>query len=332
MPLIVTPGTLFRRANFYLQLSGMLTGGIPIIQSLETLKRTSRSYTKQLSQSIYRLQMGSTLTEAFQSCGRWLPEFDITLISAGETSGRLDSTLRLLGNYYTDQAKTLRGIVFSMIYPFFLIHFALLVFPTKYLTALFQPNGIQNLIQQKFTTFLTLWVAFFCVLAIFNAPFGRPWRSLLAAVANAVPVLGGARRSYAISKFAAALESLISAGVSIIEAWRLAGQASGSARIRKAVQWAIPHIQAGMTPAEAIQQLSVFPEAFRTAYATGEVSGQLDTALTRMHDLFWEEAKLKFQNFGRAAPVVIFLFVALGIGYQVVTFWMDYYGQIDKIM
>ena len=29
MPLIVTPGTLFRRANFYLQLSGMLTGGIP---------------------------------------------------------------------------------------------------------------------------------------------------------------------------------------------------------------------------------------------------------------------------------------------------------------
>ncbi len=334
MALIVTPGTYFKRANFYLQLSGMLTSGIPIIQALELLKKNppSRSYIQPIDHTIHRLQMGSTFVEALTATGRWLPEFDLALISAGETSGRLDSSLRILGNHYTDRATTFRNIVFSMLYPIFLIHLALLIFPTTYLSGLFLGGGVQRMITQKLTTFITLWTAFLLLMALLNAPFGRAWRSLLGAIGNIVPVLGGARKSHSLAMFSAALEALISAGVTVIEAWRIAAQASASPAILKAVNSAIPNIQAGVMPGEAIQEYSVFPPAFRSAYATGEVSGQLDTALARLHTLYNEEAKIKFQNFGKAAPVVVFLFIGIAIGYQVITFWMNYYGQLDKIM
>jgi type IV pilus assembly protein PilC len=333
MPLIVTPGTFFKRANFYLQLSGMLSAGLPIIQALEMLKKNSpaRHFRKPIEDTIRVLQGGSTFAEALKHAD-WIQEFDLALIAAGEQSGRLDSNLRILGNYYTDQATMLRQIFFSLIYPFFLIHIALFVFPTSYLSGVWLAGGVDRFIIQKITVFSAVWAGLFFMAVIFNSPFGRPWRTLLGAMANAVPVLGGARRSNALARFAAALESLITAGVSIVDSWKMAAEASSSAKIRNAVAWAIPQIQSGMTPGEAIQQLSVFPDVFRSAYATGEISGQLDTTLARLHKMYSEEARVKFMNFGKAAPVVIVVIVLLAIGYQIVRFWLNYYNNVNNIL
>ena len=45
----------------------------------------------------------------------WLPEFDVALLSVGEESGRLDSSFKLLGRYYTSRAKIIRDTISGMI-------------------------------------------------------------------------------------------------------------------------------------------------------------------------------------------------------------------------
>ena len=111
--MVATPGQLSRRADFYHQL-GQLTGaGLGLIQALEQIKRSppDRSYREPTSQILAQIASGTTLTEAVQSCGRWLPAFDIALLQAGEQSGRLEASFRLLTDYYTDRARLARQMI-----------------------------------------------------------------------------------------------------------------------------------------------------------------------------------------------------------------------------
>ena len=129
--LIITPGQLSRRADFYHQL-GQLTGaGLGLIQALEQLKRhpPDRSYREPIGRLLDQIAAGCTLTDSLQRCGRWLPEFDTALLQAGEHSGRLDACFRLLADYYTDRARLARQMIGDLAYPVFLLHFAIFIFP-----------------------------------------------------------------------------------------------------------------------------------------------------------------------------------------------------------
>ena len=72
-----------------------------------------------------------------------------------------------------------------------------------------------------------------------------------------------ARHYLALSRLAAALEALISAGVNIVEAWDLAATASGSPALRRAVATWKPQLAAGRTPAELVRACPLFPEIVR---------------------------------------------------------------------
>src|SRR5262249_49786933 len=137
MPITFWPGQLSRRAHFYQQFAQLTAAGVRVIESLEMIRRgpPSFSYRQPLGRLVDKLKEGFTLTEALRSLGRWLPVFDLALISAGEHSGRLDAVCRLLANYYEDKARLLRQMIADLGYPLFIFHFAIFLFPaTKMFT------------------------------------------------------------------------------------------------------------------------------------------------------------------------------------------------------
>src|SRR5688572_28162895 len=140
--MIITPGQLTRRADFYFQLASLQSAGVAIIEALEMV-RSSRggTYRREVGNILTFLQQGCTLGDAVERTGNWLPAFDRALISAGEKSGRLDTTFRSLGDYYTEKASMFREIISGMAYPIFVLHLAIFIFPTSYLTRLFWSNG-----------------------------------------------------------------------------------------------------------------------------------------------------------------------------------------------
>lgn len=329
--MVITPGQLAQRANFYFQLASLLSAGVPIIQALEMGRTTAKGYARQISIVLNRLQQGSTFSDAVEATGTWLPVFDRALLGAGETSGRLDSSFRTLGNYYTQRASMLRQIISGMAYPIFVLHLAVLIFPTSYLTRLFLNDGLQQFVVQKLVILLPGYALIALLIVAFQGSHGERWRALMERVGNAIPLLGSARRDLAFARLAGALEALLSAGVPIIQAWELAAKASGSTRIRKFITQSAPRMEAGVTPSETLRQTTIFPELFQGLYTTGEASGQLDSTLHRLRDHYEEQATLKFQNIANWTPKLLFLLVALGVGYQIITFYMGYFDQLNKI-
>ena len=327
MPLIITPRQLSQRAEFYQQLGQLTAAGVGLPAALEHLRRNppTRTYIRPIEAILQGISQGYTFSESLKGLGLWLPEFDIALIQAGEHSGRLDNCFRLLADYYTDRARLARQMISDLAYPAFLFHFAIFILP---FAQFFKTGNWVVYLAQTFGVLIPIYAVVLAITYAAQSRHGETWRSLVESACCVIPVLGKARRELSLARLASALEALISAGVTILEAWELAAAASGSPALCRTVLAWRPLVNAGQTPSEAIRSSGQFPDLFANQYATGEVSGRLDETLRGLNRYYQEEGSRKLHALARWTPRAIYLLVMLMIAYRVVRFWMDYFNQI----
>lgn len=325
--MIVTPGQLSRRADFYHQL-GQLTGaGLGIIQGLEQLRRNppSRSYREPIGRMLEEIADGGTFTDAVRNRGNWLPAFDIAFLEAGEHSGRLDACFRLLADYYTDRARLARQMIGDLAYPVFLLHFAVFILP---FAQFFSSGNWAAYLCQTLGMLIPVYGVVALIIFATQSRHGETWRAAIESILHPIPVLGQGRRYLALGRLAAALEALLSAGVTIIEAWELAATASGSPALRRTVLGWRPMVNAGQTPAEAVSTSGCFPELFTSQYATGEISGRLDDTLRRLHAYYQEEGSRKLHAVARWTPRALYFCVVFIIAFRIISFYTNYFNQV----
>ena len=327
MPLDFTPGQFARRAEFYHQLGALTGAGLGLTRGLETLHRNppARSYRQPIQRILEQLGQGFTFTESLCRTGQWVPGFDIALLQAGEQSGRLDACFRLLAEYYNGRARLARQMLADLAYPVVLFHLAIFIFP---FAQLFTTGNWVQYLSQTLGVLIPIYLVLGLIIYAAQSRHGERWRAWLESILHPIPLLGTARHYLALSRLAAALEALLAAGVTVIEAWELAGTASGSPALRRAVLAWRPQVNAGQTPAEAVSASSRFPEMFANQYNTGEVSGTLDDTLRRLQNYYHEEGSRKLHAVAQWTPRLIYFFIMLMIAWRVVKFWMGYFKQI----
>ena len=335
MALLLTPRALAQRGEFYYQLSSMIRAGLPLIGALQTLEKSppAASYRKPIARMLAELKGRSNFVGALATVGDWLPIFDKALLEAGEQSGRLDECFRLLASYYEERAKLAREVIGQMIYPVCILHFALLVFPVSLLVAAVLQDQWMPLLLSKGIAFGTLYGVGIVLVLANSGSRAEWWRATTEQLMGLVPVLGSARRNLALARLTAALEALFSAGVGIVDAWELAARASGSpALAREVTKWR-PQVEVEQkTPGEILAAKSVFPDMFTSLYRTGEISGQLDDTLKRLHEYSRVEGHRQMQMFTRGLTIGIILTIMIAIGYQVVMFWVGYFNNINNVL
>jgi type IV pilus assembly protein PilC len=325
---LVTPGQFTRRAELYHQLSQLTMAGLPILRALEQLacNPPAQAFREPLRQIIQEITAGCTFTESVQRSGSWISTFDLALIEAGERSGRLDACFRVLADYYTDRARMARQVIGDLAYPVFLLHFAIFIFA---FIPFFTTGSWLRFFVQTFGVLLPLYGVVAVLIYAAQGKHGEGWRALIERILHPLPLLGSGRRDLALARLAMALEALISAGVSIIDAWQLAATVSGSAELRRTVHAWLPDVRAGQTPAEVLRAAGQFPDLFVNQYTTGEISGQLDSVLTRLHQYYQEEGTRKLHAVAQWTPRLIYLIVALFIAWRVISFYSGYFKQVQ---
>ncbi len=325
MPFIVTPRQLTQRAELFHQLAQLTSAGIGIIPALEQIKLSppARSYREPLQRLLDELARGATVAEALHRLG-WLPAFDLALIEAGERSGRIDTCFRLLADYYNERARLIRQIIGDLMYPVFVFHLA--IFVATLLEFLWAGPWLLVL----FGGLIPFYAATAFLIYAGQDWHNEPWRAKVESVLRFVPLLGTARHYLALSRLAAALEALISAGVNIFEAWDLAATASGSPALRRAVAAWRSKVTAGQMPSEAVRACRLFPEMFANFYASGEVSGKLDESLRRLNRLYDEEGSRKLHLISKLVPRIIYLGAALMVAYIAVRALQAYVNEINS--
>jgi len=336
MPIIVTPGQLNRRAELYHQLGAMITAGVPLIKALEMVSsnpaiRVSRA---ELLQLIGHLKSGLTFSDSMKQVHGWMSDFDLALLSVGEKTGRLDSSFTTLSSHYALRAGILRDTITGLMTTAATLHVFLLVFPLSLLISFVQAimsqawAGCLPFLLEKFLVFGGLYGAVLFLIFACQGKRGESWRSAVEFLAQLIPMLRTARRFLVLSRLAAALEALTSAGVSIVSGWELAAAASGSPRLKRTVADWKPRLESGVTPGELVQQTPYFPEMFANLYNTGELSGQLDSTLNRLQTYYQEEGFRKLRFFTRVLNGTIYGLVVLLVAFNVIRFYIGYMNSV----
>jgi type II secretory pathway component PulF len=328
MPLIITPRQLERRAELYHQLAVLLSAGMTMHQGLEQLKRNppDRALRQKISDWLDHLNQGLTVANAVQRMGQWMPSFDLALIEAGEQSGRLDASFKLLALHYEERARMIKQAISDLLYPLFVLHLSIVVFP---FIEFVKTGNMTVFVLTILAVLVPMYAAVYLLILACQGRRGENWRALLERVFRPIPVLGTARHDLALSRLAAALEALLNAGVPIIAAWELSATASGSPALRRLVQTWRPRLDHGSTPSELVSESDQFPTVFNNLYHTGEISGKLDETLTRLHTLYLEEGLRRMRLVARWGPQIVYFAVAIYIGYRVISYYMGYFQMID---
>lgn len=330
MAFLLLPGQLTARSEFYHQLGSSLAAGLPLVRSLEILIENppARSLTAPLVRVHRRLQTGDSFAEAMRSQGGWAPEFDVALLEAGEQSGRLDHACQLLSRSYQDRARLAHQILLGLAYPVFVFHFAFLIMPVSHLVQFFHDGEVAAFLIRKIVFFLPFYGVAALVVFAAQGSRGPLWRSFLESWVRWIPFLGRARKALALSRMSLALDALLNAGVSTVRAWPLAASASGSPSMEREIHRWVPQIENGRTPAEIIVRSHQFPTHFSSIYASSELSGRIDDALPRLSTHYQEEGLRLSRVSANLFTALIYGAVMLTAAYQIVSFWLGFYGQI----
>jgi len=119
-------------------LSTLLTGGLPLVPSLETAARSidSRQIAKAVYTSVETVREGKGLSSSLQKTGVF-PELAIEMIEVGESTGALPQMLNSVAEFFEEDVQTSLAAIMSMIEPVILIVMGVVV--VIIMIALYEP-------------------------------------------------------------------------------------------------------------------------------------------------------------------------------------------------
>jgi len=320
-------------AVFTRQLSTMVSAGVPLNRSLHTLEdQTKSAYFKKVIVGVAKdVEGGTSLADAFKKYPSVFSDVYVNMVRAGEAGGILDEILKRLSLQIERDASMRKKIRGAMAYPVVILtvtvvsFFGIMIFIIPKLGAIIKDLGgegaslpIYTQIMLNISSFLQknaipiivgTFVVVFLVRRYIKTPKGRyKFDGLLLRT----PVIKGVIMKVAIARFARTFASLMSSGVSVLEALEVTGGAIGNKVIEKELQDAAKEVKNGKQLSEPLSKSKHFPAIVAQMLSVGEESGQIDTILVRVADFYEEEVEVTIDSMASIIePIMIIVLGAL---------------------
>ena len=292
-------------ATTYGQLADLLRSGVPLLRSLEVLrKQTSHAGLKQVLEDVCRqVEDGATLGQALGRFERIFGEMAVSMVRAGGEGGFLEEALTRVAEFTEAQEDLKKRTIGAIVYPMVLavvgtlVVAGLIVFVVPKFTDLFA-----RLRERGELPALTDWlllvsgllrswfVLVFIAAGAAGAWFARRWLMTEAGrwwwdrVRLKLPLVGGVFLQLAVARFCRVLGTLLRNGVPILRSLQIASDSTGNRILGQAVQAASENISAGETLAEPLGQSGKFPVTVVEMIAVAEQANTLESVLLDIAD------------------------------------------------
>lgn len=115
-------------ANFTRTLGTLISSGVPILDGLEIVAKTSGN--KVVENAIYATRQsiseGKTLSEPLETT-KVFPPMVVQMIAVGETTGALDAMLSKIADFYDEEVDSTVGILTSLLEPILMIFLGIVI-------------------------------------------------------------------------------------------------------------------------------------------------------------------------------------------------------------
>lgn len=324
--------SLQQKEQFFHELSSGLTAGLPFREVLERgSKRRSRAKSQVARAMLLSTDHGDgSATTAFAAVPDAIDTLDLSLIQAGETSGRLDAVCKSLAEFYGLLAKAKRDMLNQLAYPVFLLHFGIFVLAAP--TAFSEGGGAAYLREVLIALGILYATAVITGTFVFFVIRGLKTKAWLERVVKYVPLLGGIRQALVGTRFAMVLSMQINAGAGILTGFLRAGEASGSALFQVGSERVVAMVRAGEPLPTAVSEAACFPEEICEAVQTAEANGRLDTEMIRVAAVFQERFTSKLDALAAWLPRLIYLGVVIFVAIKIIDVAKGYFATLEQLL
>jgi type IV pilus assembly protein PilC len=334
---------------FTRQFATMIDAGLPLVQCLEILasQQDNKVLKKTLTEIRESVEGGSTFAAALKQHPKVFSSLYANMVEAGEAGGILDTILNRLAQYMEKAMSLKKKIKSAMIYPSTIVTVAvlvvifLLVFVIPTFKAMFEGFGATLPLPTQIVLELSRIVRAYILVGVAGIVGGlvalRWWygtasgRTTVDRLLLRLPVVGILIRKVAVAKFTRTLGTLISSGVSILDALDITARTAGNRIVEIAVLRTRASISEGKTLAEPLRDSGVFPPMVVQMIAVGEQTGALDAMLGKIADFYDEEVDTAVGNLTALLEPMLMVFLGVVIGGVVIAMYMPIFKLIQVV-
>jgi len=319
---------------FNQELATLLKAGLPLVQSLDILRRRvpNPMFRATLDDIHDKVRSGTSLSEAFEAQHMFSGVYTASLM-AGEKSGSLEQVIRRYVQHMKVLASVRSHVVSALIYPVVLVLLAaavvgLIVFKVvPEFASFYQQFGhgadlpLSMQIVVKISTNL---VASSGVIALGLTGIvvgGWLWmrqptsRKRMHAALLRVPYFGPLSRKLATAQLARTLATLLSGGIPLVNALDISARSTGNRAIADDLAVVARQVREGSSLAGSLAQRNMLPHVAVEMVEVGESTGALADMLNSVADFYDEENETSLIRFSNLIqPILLILMGAVIAG------------------
>jgi len=334
---------------FNQELATLLKAGLPLVQSLDLLKRrvTSPVFRAVLDDVHDRVRSGTALSDAFAAHGDLFPGVYTASLVAGERSGNLDAVLRRYIDYAKVIATLKRKIISALVYPAILIALALvltsiiIVWVVPAFSEFYAGFGRELPLSTRAIMTVSTFIREQSLLAVIGVVLvvggAVLWlrqpgqQSRLDHLILRIPGVGPMARKFATSQMARTMATLLGGGLPLVNALDIAARSVGNQYIARQLDLVAARVREGESFAAALDARKAFPEVAVKMAEVGEATGALQDMLNTAADFFDEEIATFMERFVTLVEPVLLVIMGIVIGSMLFAVYMPLF-QLTSVV
>ncbi len=315
--------------GFSRQLSAMLSAGMPILASLETLEEQADNpnFKFVIGQIKRNIENGSAFSDALRQFPSIFDDLYCNMVRGGESGGQLAETIARLAGFLEASAKLRRRVKSAMMYPTIVMCMALaiatglIVFVVPVFRDMFTGLGgelprltqllltVSDVLRRRGLIVLIVLVGFIIGFKKWKTTPGG--RLMLARLLLHLPVFGDLNRKVAASRFARTFGQLIRSGVPVMTALDIVAGATGNQVAGNVIAGCKTCLEKGEPLSNALLNQTVFPIMLVRMLQAGEKTGKIDEMMENIANFYDDEVEATLA--GLTSLLEPLLMVVLGV-------------------
>ena len=334
---------------FTRQLATLIGAGLPLAQSLRTVQEqtTNKRMQEIVQEIISDVEGGKSLSDSFAKHPEAFNKVYVALVSAGETSGTMDDSLKRLAAQQEKEAAMMSKIRGAMMYPSIVLVVIILVIGFMLFTVVPQVEGLYRDLNKglPFVTLMMIKVANF-----FSSLW---WLVILAMIIGGyflaqylkteqgirtkdifklnVPLFKGMFRKMYMARFARTSQVLLRTGVPMLDMLRITADAVNNVIISESILRASDKVKGGKALSASLSNEDYFLAMVPQMIKIGEQSGKIDEMMGKTAQVYEDELDEEIHALSTAIEPVLMVFLAIVAGTMVSAILLPIYGLVGNI-
>jgi type IV pilus assembly protein PilC len=335
---------------FSRQFATMINSGLSLLRTLNILAEQTENATLAKTIGMLRddVERGSSLSGGMSKHPKVFSSLFVSMIKAGETGGQLDTVLMRVADNYEADYRLKQKVKSAMTYPIvvagiaFLLVTIMLLFVVPTFAAMFTGLGGELplptkilLALSKAAKFLVPSVIVLSMVGTYSYKKARAANKEFRLVADKtklkIPIFGDLFQKVAVSRFTRTLALLLRAGVPVLQALDIVGDATGSEVLARASADVKESVRSGETIATPLGEHKVFPPMVVQMISVGEDTGALDAMLDKVSDFYDQEVESTTEALTSLIEPIMIAVLGGIVGAMVIALYMPMFKIFDLI-